>query len=142
MIGWFKPLVPRIVATGASLTIVELRADLVGEHEGWRVTLDAGELAGCRQVLATGTLLLNDTLERMLAHCRGAERFALIGPSVGCLPDALFARGVTQLGGSWITDPTAFVRTLGAGALRSAHARKFSLEAADYPGFEALLARL
>lgn len=142
MVGFFKPLVPRIVATGARLVVVELRADLVGQHDGYRVTLDAAELAHCRKVLATGTLLLNDTLDRTLAHCRGAERLALIGPSLGCLPDGLFARGVTSLGGSWITDPAAFVQTLPVGALRSAHARKFTLRAADWPGVDALLARL
>lgn len=142
MVGFFKPLVPRIVASGAQLLIVELRADLVGQHEGYRVTLDTAELAPCRKVLATGTLLLNDTLDGVLAHCRGATRLALIGPSLGCLPDALFARGVTSIGGSWITDPTAFVQSLPAGALRSAHARKFTLRASDWPGFDALLARL
>lgn len=142
MVGFFKPLLPRIVATGAQLVVVELRADLVGQHDGYRVTQDTAELATCRKVLATGTLLLNDTLDGVLAHCRGATRLALIGPTLGCLPDALFARGVTSIGGSWITDPAAFVETLPAGALRSAHARKFTLRAADYPGLEALLARL
>lgn len=142
MVGFFKPLVPRILATGARLVIVELRAELVGDHGGYRVTLDAADLAGCRAVLATGTLLLNDTLDAVLAHARGAARVALIGPSLGCLPDALFARGVTSIGGSWITEPAAFVRSLPVGALRSAHARKYTLTAADYPGFDTLLARL
>lgn len=142
MVGFFKPLVPRIVATGARLVIVELRAELAGDFDGYRVTLDPAELQGCSAVLATGTLLLNDTLDDVLAHVRGTPRVALIGPSLGCLPDALFARGVTSIGGSWITDPAAFVRTLPAGALRSAHARKCTLTPATYPGFDALLARL
>lgn len=142
MVGFFQPLLPRILARGAKLVVVELRADLAGTHDGWRVTLDPRELAGCRQVLATGTLLLNDTLDAVLAHARGAERVALIGPSLGCLPDALFARGIHVIGGSWITDPAAFVATLPGGALRSAHARKFTLRASDWPGFDALLARL
>lgn len=142
MVGFFKPLVPRLVACGAQVLVVELRADLVGQHEGYRVTLDTAELAQCRKVLATGTLLLNDTLDGVLAHCRGAERLALIGPSLGCLPDGLFARGVTSIGGSWITDPTAFLQSLPVGALRSAHARKFTLRASDWPGVDALLSRL
>jgi uncharacterized protein (DUF4213/DUF364 family) len=142
MIGLFRPLVARLLASGVRLTVVELRADLAGEHEGWRVTNDARDLASCTQVLATGTLLLNDTLEPMLAHCLSAHHFALIGPSVGCLPDALFARGVTLLGGSWVTEPSGFVAALRAGRSCSAHARKFALARADYPGFEALLARL
>jgi uncharacterized protein (DUF4213/DUF364 family) len=55
-----------------------------------------------RKVVSTSTLLLNDTLDRMLGHCRNARWFAMVGPGAGCLPDALFARGVTLLGGSWI----------------------------------------
>ena len=62
---------------------------------------------GTRLSLATvipiaGTLMLNDSLERMLPHCRGAEHLALVGPSVGAPPDPLFARGVTLLGGHWV----------------------------------------
>ena len=73
----------------------------------------------------------------MLAHCRQAQRFAMIGPSAGCLPDALFARGVTFVGGSWINDPAAFINALRSGA-RSASASKSGLTRDNYPGFEAL----
>ena len=141
MIGYFSPLVPRIVARGARVLVVELRADLVGEADGVRVTLDPAELAACDKVLATGTLLLNDTLEPMLQHCRRACQLALVGPSVGCPPDPLFARGVTLLGGSWVTDSAAYLGALAAGESTAAFARKFALASAQYPGWSALLAR-
>jgi uncharacterized protein (DUF4213/DUF364 family) len=141
MIGYFTPLIPRITARGACVRVVELRADLVGERDGVRVTLDAAELAGCAKVLATGTLLLNDTLDPMLAHCPGARAMALVGPSVGCPPDPLFARGITLLGGSWITDGAGYLRALVAGGSTSGLARKFTLAPRDYPGWSALLAR-
>ena len=95
MIGLFPPLVPQVLATGAMLTVVELRADLAGPRDGWHVTLDAGELAGCNKILSTSTVLLNDTLDAVLERCRHAERVALVGPGAGCLPDPLFARGRT-----------------------------------------------
>ena len=142
MIGHFTPLIPRITERGARLVIVELRADLVGERDGVRVTLDAGELAACRKILSTGTLLLNDTLDAMLGHARHATHFAMIGPSVGCPPDPLFARGVTLLGGSWITNGATYVAALRDGGSTAGCARKFSLAPADYPGWAALLARL
>jgi uncharacterized protein (DUF4213/DUF364 family) len=141
MVGYFTPLIPRITARGARVLVVELRQDLVGERDGVRVTLDTAALAGCDKVLATGTLLLNDTLEGVLAHCRGARALALVGPSVGGPPDPLFGRGVTQLGGSWVTDPAGYVRALQAGESTSACARKFTLAPQDYPGWSALLAR-
>lgn len=141
MVGLFPPLVKQVLATGASLTVIELRADLAGAHDGWRVTLDPAELAGCTKVLSTSTVLLNDTLDGLLAHCRSAQRVSLIGPGAGCLPDPLFARGVTLLGGSWIVDAPAFKAALAAGRSWSAHAVKTAIRRDDYPGFERLLER-
>lgn len=141
MIGYFVPLAPRITSRGARLVVVELREDLAGERDGVRITLDAGELASCNKVLATGTLLLNDTLDRMLGHARHASRFALIGPSVGGPPDPLFARSVTLLGGSWVTDARAFVDALVRGEPTGPASRKFALARDEYPGWDALLAR-
>lgn len=141
MIGKFTPLLRRIMDSGARLTIVELKPELVGEQEGYRITLDAAELADCDKVVSTSTLLLNDTIDRMLEHCRNARCFAMIGPSAGCLPDALFARGVTLLGGSWITDGKGFTAALRSGAPLSAYASKSALSPGNYPGFGALLAR-
>jgi uncharacterized protein (DUF4213/DUF364 family) len=141
MIGLFRPLLKRILDSGARLTVVELKAELAGDAEGYRVTLDADELAACSKVVSTSTLLLNDTLDRMLDCCRNAKWFAMVGPSAGCLPDALFARGVTLLGGSWIRDREGFIAALKSGEPRSEFAGKFVLTAESYPGFEALLAR-
>lgn len=142
MIGLFTPLLPRVLASGAALTVVELKPHLVAQHEGWRVTLDAEALRGCNKVLGTGTLVLNDTLDRMLACCSNARWLALIGPSLGLLPDGLLARGVTLVGGSWVLDGPAYVDALRRGEQRRDLARKVAITAADYPGFDALLARL
>ncbi|MBS0306357.1 MAG: hypothetical protein JSR43_13395 [Proteobacteria bacterium] len=142
MIGLFGSLVPRLVARGARLVVVELRAELHGERDGARVTGDAAELADCTQVLATGTLVLNGSFERMRAACPAARRFVLVGPSAGLLPDALFARGVSALGGTWIVEPAAFLERLVCGQPRGAAARKFMLAATAYPGAPALIERL
>jgi uncharacterized protein len=141
MIGLFPPLVKHIVQSGARLTVVELRSDLAGQREGYRVTTERAELAGCNKVIATSTMLLNDTLDDMLAVCTNARTFALIGPGAGCLPDPLFARGVTLVGGTWITDRETFRAALAAGSSWTAAARKAAIRRDDYPGFEALLER-
>jgi uncharacterized protein (DUF4213/DUF364 family) len=82
----------------------------------------------------------------MLAHCRAARWFAMVGPSAGCLPDALFARGVTLLGGSWVEDRAAFIDGLTSGDKDNRKGRKstskFALTKEGWPGFEGLLARL
>lgn len=142
MIGLFTPMLARILRSGAELVVVELKAQLAGEKEGYRVTLDPRELESCAKVVSTSTLLLNDTLDAMLAHCRAARWFAMVGPSAGCLPDALFARGVTLLGGSWVLDPEGFLDALRRGEPHTRYTRKFGIAAAEYPGFERLLARV
>ena len=141
MIGLFTPLIGRVLATGARLTVVELRPDLAGDAGGYRVTLDPAELGTCTKVLSTSTLLLNDTLDRMVACCREARWFAMVGPSAGCLPDALFARGVTLVGGTWLRECAGFIAALEAGEPQGGFTSKFALTAANYPGWRALLER-
>jgi len=142
MIGLFRPLLDRVLKSGARLTVLELKADLAGEADGYRVTLDAAELESCDKVVSTSTLLLNDTLDAMLDHCRKARAFAMVGPSAGCLPDALFARGVTLLGGNWVVDGDGFIDALTQGASTSPFSRKTALTPASHPGVDALLARI
>lgn len=142
MVGYFAPLVGRIVERGAKLLVIELREDLVRDDGSVRITTDANELARCDEVLATGTLMLNDSLDRVLALCRSARHVALIGPSVGAPPDPLFARGITLLGGTWVRAPRPFVDALLRGEPTGAFADKSALRPADYPGWQALLARL
>ncbi len=141
MVGWFPPLTRQIVASGASLVVLELDPAKAGEKEGFRVTLDLRELEPCTKVLSTTTLMLNDTLDTVLATCAAARRVVLIGPGGGCLPDALFARGVHALGGTGIVDRDAFVDALTRGERWGSHARKYCIEARDYPGADALVAR-
>ncbi|CAH1748316.1 conserved protein of unknown function [Thauera humireducens] len=132
MVGLFSPLLKQVTAAGARLTVVELNPDYAGQYDGYRVTLDAAELEGCNKVLSTSTILLNHSVDRMLAHCRNATRIALIGPSAGCLPDPLFARGVRVVGGSWVSDRAGFVDALRSGAAWGGFAYKFALTPEDW----------
>lgn len=133
MVGLFTPLLKQVTAAGARLTVIELNPERVGEYEDYRVTLDAAELEACDKVLSTSTILLNHTVDAILGHCRHARRIVLIGPSAGCLPDPLFARGVTMVGGSWVTDRTGFIDALRRGDAWSGFAYKFALTPADWP---------
>ena len=142
MVGWFGGLARRIVDAGARLVVIEIDPSLAGEQDGYRVTLDRGELAGCDKVLSTTTLLLNDTVDEVLAACAGARRIAMVGPGGGCLPDPLFARGVTLLGGTAVVDRDGFVDALARGAPWGAYARKYVIRREAWPGADALLARL
>ncbi|MEZ5660645.1 MAG: DUF364 domain-containing protein [Burkholderiaceae bacterium] len=141
MVGLFPPLIRRIVAAGARLTVLELKPKLVGEQDGYRVVLDPQELAGCNKLLATSTLLLNRTFESVRAHAGKAEKIAVIGPGASCLPDPLFARGVTLMGGVWVADGPALLAAIAAGQAWGDSSFKTALTAREYPGLANLRAR-
>ena len=141
MVGWFPPLTRRILAAGASLVVVELDPALAGERDGYSVTLDHRELARCDKVLSTTTLMLNDTVDEVIAACAGARALVLVGPGGGCLPDALFARGVSALSATAIVDRDGFVDALARGEAWGRHARKYVIARSDYPGVDALVER-
>jgi uncharacterized protein (DUF4213/DUF364 family) len=65
----------------------------------------------------------------------------MVGPGAGCLPDALFARGVTLVGGNWIRDGAGFVDALTRGESTSPFSVKSALTRDNYPSFTTLLAR-
>jgi uncharacterized protein (DUF4213/DUF364 family) len=142
MVGLFRPLLERILATGARLTVVELRPELAQDSGRLRVTLDPAELAACNKVICTSSVLLNDSLETVLAACPAPRYFGIVGPSAGCSPDPLFARGVDTLGGLDVVDLAAFRTAFASGESWGRFCRKTCIRRAAYPGFAALLAQV
>lgn len=142
MIGFFPPLVQRVADAGGRLSVVEMNAEMVArQRERYpqvTIGLDRSLLAGCNRVVGTSTMLLNHTLDDMLAAARSATHFAVIGPSAGLWPDALFERGVSLLGGTRVTDPVAFGAAMAAGESWSSATRKFAIAREGWPGWHAL----
>lgn len=142
MVGFFPPLVRRAREAGTPLLVLELKAELVQEAPGLTVTLDPSRLAECTRVVCTSTTLLNESLEAVLRHARGCREFVLVGPSAGCVPDPLFARGVTALGGVWIRDPALLFQRMERGERWGEATAKSSLRrGAGWPGLPELLRR-
>lgn len=142
MIGFFPPLVRRITEAGGRLSVVEMNAEMVARQKtrfpGTSISMDRHTLRDCNLVVGTSTMLLNDTLDAMLAAAPNAQRFAVIGPSAGLWPDALFERGVTLLGGTRVTDRAAFRDALAAGDSWSACTQKFAIHRESWPGWRLL----
>lgn len=55
-------------------------------------------------LIITGTTLINDTLEGLLAMRKPGAHAIVVGPTASMLPDAFFRRDVTMLGGVTVTD--------------------------------------
>jgi len=66
-------------------------------------------------LLITGSTLLNDTLEDLLALAQPSARVTVVGPTVSMLPEPFLARGAEILGTVRITEPDAFLDLLAEG---------------------------
>lgn len=139
MVGYFCPVIDRLVEQGVEVLVIEQQPDRVPQREQVQLSEDLRSLADCRLVYCTASTLINDTLEEVLECCSGAEMVDLIGPSGSGLPDVLFEHGIHAVGGVSFGD---------ADALRAALARrenwgpvgsKYELTRDSYPGVEALL---
>jgi uncharacterized protein (DUF4213/DUF364 family) len=118
VVGAFVPFLKALKRSGQHFTVLEMDPATVKPDElaHFRPADEARlVLPSADVVLITGTTLLNDTLENLLALCRPQARVVMVGPTVGLLPDALLRRGVDVLGGVRVTAPDAFLDVLAEG---------------------------
>lgn len=128
MVGYFPPLVDQIGALDIPLTVIELDDQWLRHDTNLEVTLDPTRLSQCNKVLCTGTTLVNHTLDAVLTHATGAERFCLIGPTASCLPEPLFERGVTMLCGCQVIDCERFIELWSNGQRWRDASRRYALK--------------
>jgi uncharacterized protein len=118
VVGAFVPFLKELKRRRQSFLVLEqdpatLKAD---ELPFFRPAEAAAEIVPLADVvLITGATLVNATLEDLLALARPEARVAIIGPTVGMLPDAFLARGADILGGVLIKEPDAFLDLLAEG---------------------------
>ncbi|WP_156904744.1 Rossmann-like domain-containing protein [Ferrimonas senticii] len=132
MVGFFAPLVEQLRADGIKVTVIELRQDLVQQADNFEVTTDASKLSQCDKVLITGTTLINHTIDGLLAHCGNAKEIAVVGPSVGILPELLFDKGITIVGGRAVINGALFMQRWRSGDKWKESVVRYSLTKADY----------
>jgi uncharacterized protein len=118
VVGAFVPFLKALKRAGQPFTVLEMDAATLKPDElaHFRPAEDANLVVpDADVVLITGTTLLNDTLENLLALCRPTARVVVVGPTVGLYPDAFLRRGVDVLGGVQVTAPDAFLDVLAEG---------------------------
>jgi uncharacterized protein (DUF4213/DUF364 family) len=137
MVGFFRPLVRMLEGRKIALTVIEKDALYLDYGGPVKVTLDTAALQSCDRVLVTASTLLNDTLESVLASCAPHAKIALIGPTVGCLPDPFFSRGVNVVGGASVADLPKLKTRLEAGDNWDESVTKYCIANRHYPGAKA-----
>ena len=118
VVGAFVPFLKELKRRGQPFLVLEqdpatLKAD---ELPFFRPAEQAAEIVPLADVLLiTGSTLVNNTLEDLLALARPETRVTIVGPTVGMMPDAFLARGADVLGCVRINAPDAFLDLLAEG---------------------------
>ncbi len=148
VVGAFVPFLRELKRRGQSYLVLEqdpatLKAD---EMPFYRPASQALEVVPQADViLITGTTLLNDTLDALLAAAKPGACKVVVGPTVGLLPDAYLRRGCDILGSIQVTRPDEFLDVLAEGGSgyhffgKSAH--KIVLRARRKPDPKAMIAK-
>ncbi len=118
VVGAFVPFLRALKQAGQTFTILEIDSRTLkpDEMKYFRPAEQAAAVVPSADVvLMTGTTLLNDTLEGLLALCRRDARVVVVGPTVSLLPAAYLRRGADVLGGVRVTSPVEFLDVLSEG---------------------------
>ncbi len=118
VVGAFVPFLKELKRRGQPYLVLEqdprtLKAE---EMPFFRPAEKADEVVPEADVLlVTGTTLINDTLDHLLGLAKPLCRVAMVGPTVGLLPDAFLRRGAGILGSVLIRKPDEFLEVLAEG---------------------------
>jgi uncharacterized protein (DUF4213/DUF364 family) len=139
MVGYFGPLIERLLARGKPVLVVENNPDRVKPQDGLTLASGPEALRDCDDILCTASTLINDSLDQILQHKRDDAYLALIGPSGSGLPDVLFRHGVDEVGGFRVTNHNALKSALAQDDSWGDSGEKYRLYRASYPGIDHLL---
>lgn len=112
MVGLFTPLVEKIRASGAILTVIEKnpqRLELLSPEAKQQA------LKECDVAIITATTLLNKTFEETVNALGKPRSTALLGPSTPLVPEIFRDTPVTHLGGVAVSDSTKVMQVISEG---------------------------
>jgi uncharacterized protein (DUF4213/DUF364 family) len=112
MVGLFAPLVARIRATGAELTVIEknsARMEILSDKDKKEA------LKSCHVAIITATTLLNSTFEGTTGLLDKPRAVVILGPSTPLVPDLFRDTPVTHLGGAVVADSARVLQIISEG---------------------------
>ena len=115
VVGALWPVIHRIQKNGNPFFIFELNPNALRPEEMSHYVPPERQVevltkAGC--VVLTGATIVTSTLEGLLAGTPEGIPVIIGGPTVSLIPDALFSRGVTAIGGVQVTNPDDLLDTI------------------------------
>jgi uncharacterized protein len=112
MVGLFSPLVTRIRATGAELTVIEknsARMEILNDAQKKEA------LKSCDVAIITATTLLNNTFEETINLLGTPRAVVIMGPSTPLVSVIFRDTPVTHLGGAIVADSERVMQIISEG---------------------------
>lgn len=122
MIGYFAPLIPKILKITEKLTVLEKK-----EIKASKVKVLPSEkaeeiLPNSDVIVISASTLINGTFDELLALRGKAREVVLLGPSAPLCPAPFFERGVTAIMGTMILEPLKMLTVVSeAGGTKKLH---------------------
>ncbi|WP_410508495.1 DUF364 domain-containing protein [Methanosarcina hadiensis] len=122
MVGYFGPLVPKILKITGKLTVLEKRE--IEDPE--TITLPSEKakdiLPASDVIILSASTLANRTFDELLSFRRAAREVVLLGPTTPLYPAPFFERGITAIMGTRIIDPLTMLTVVSeAGGTKKLH---------------------
>ncbi len=120
IVGAFHSYIRKISETGNRLFVLEKnKKALRGEFQNYYVEASQYEkiVPDSDVLLITGQTLVNDTIDELLSFVSPGCQVIVAGPSGGIIPDVLFEKGVSIVGGIRITRPEIVFNIVSEGGL-------------------------
>lgn len=113
MVGYFRPVLPKLKKKASSIMIFEQikerEGDLLPEEDAYRL------LPLCEVAMITSTSILNHTIDRLLEAARRCREVVLLGASTPLIREVFADTPVTFLSGLIITHPDEILRIVSEG---------------------------
>jgi uncharacterized protein len=122
MVGYFGPLVPKILEITDNLTVLEKR-NIEASKTRTLPSERAGEVLPASDVIVlSASTLANRTFDELLARRGAAREVILLGPSAPLYPKLFFERGITAVMGTRIMDSRTMLTVVSeAGGTKKLH---------------------
>lgn len=125
MVGYFAPLVPKILEITNKLTILEKREIETVDTKEIRILPSKSAievLPDSDIIIISASTLANQTFDKLLSFCGKAREVVLLGPSTPLYPKPFFEQGITAVMGTRIFDPLRMLTIVSeAGGTKKLH---------------------
>ncbi len=118
MVGAFVPFIKKLKAITPDVCIIDKHPQALKEDERhmWcsptavRDVMPQADIA-----IITGSSMVEGGLDELLSSCIKAREIILAGPTASAWPEPFFKRGVTVMGGIFVTDPDKLLQVVSEG---------------------------